>query len=87
MVNAGRFHITSVCHNSRVCHKNVISAFFVYLTYFLFSDSKFDSLRPVCVTGLYSLRMHRELQQNMFSGYREADLRLCFCICKKPVFS
>ena len=20
-------------------------------------------------------------------GYREADLRLCFCICKKPVFS
>ena len=19
-------------------------------------------------------------------GYREADLRLCFCICKKPVF-
>ena len=20
-------------------------------------------------------------------GYREADLRLCFCICKKPIFS
>ena len=20
-------------------------------------------------------------------GYREADLRLCLCICKKPVFS
>ena len=20
-------------------------------------------------------------------GYREADLHLCFCICKKPVFS
>ena len=20
-------------------------------------------------------------------GYHEADLRLCFCICKKPVFS
>ena len=20
-------------------------------------------------------------------GYREADLRLCFCICKNPVFS
>ena len=20
-------------------------------------------------------------------GYREADQRLCFCICKKPVFS
>ena len=20
-------------------------------------------------------------------GYREADLRLCFCICNKPVFS
>ena len=20
-------------------------------------------------------------------GYREADLRLCFCMCKKPVFS
>ena len=20
-------------------------------------------------------------------GYRKADLRLCFCICKKPVFS
>ena len=20
-------------------------------------------------------------------GYREADLRLCVCICKKPIFS
>ena len=24
---------------------------------------------------------------DQFHGYREADLRLCFCICKKLVFS
>ena len=24
---------------------------------------------------------------DQFRGYREADLRLCFRICKKPVFS
>ena len=24
---------------------------------------------------------------DQLGGYREADLRLCFCICKKPVFS
>ena len=24
---------------------------------------------------------------DQFCGYREDDLRLCFCICKKPVFS
>ena len=38
-----------------------------------------------------SLSDSQSEEQNMVfgnsSGYREADLRLCFRICKKPVFS
>ena len=34
-------------HTSRVRCKKVLSAVLVYFTFILFSDSKFDSLRPV----------------------------------------
>ena len=38
------------------------------------------------VEGLYYLcRENKDADQ--LRSYREADLRLCFCICKKPVFS
>ena len=44
----------------------------------------------------FGFRKERDCSYNPFSenkgadqlrGYSEADLRLCFCICKKPVFS
>ena len=33
----------------------------------------------------YSCSEYKDADQ--LRGYREADLHLCFCICKKPVFS
>ena len=36
--------------------------------------------------GLYYLCSEKKVLIS-FAGYREADLRLCFRICKKPVFS
>ena len=36
--------------------------------------------------GLYSLCSENK-GADQLRGYREADLRLCFRICKKPVFS
>ena len=38
------------------------------------------------VEGLYYL-FSKNKGADQLRGYREADLRLCFCICKKPVFS
>ena len=38
------------------------------------------------VEGLYSLCSENK-GADQLCGYREADLRLCFRICKKPVFS
>ena len=38
------------------------------------------------VEGLYYLCGENK-GADQLRGYREADLRLCFCICKKPVFS
>ena len=38
------------------------------------------------VEGLYYL-CSKTKGADQLRGYREADLRLCFCICKKPVFS
>ena len=35
--------------------------------------------------GLYYL-FRENKGADQLRGYREADLRLCFCICKKPVF-
>ena len=38
------------------------------------------------VEGLYYL-CNENKDADQLRGYREADLRLCFCICKKSVFS
>ena len=38
------------------------------------------------VEGLYSLCSENK-GDDQLCGYRTADLRLCFCICKKHVFS
>ena len=38
------------------------------------------------VEGLYHLCSENK-GADQLRGYREADLRLCFRICKKPVFS
>ena len=38
------------------------------------------------VEGLYYL-LSENKGADQLRGYREADLRLCFRICKKPVFS
>ena len=38
------------------------------------------------VQGLYSLCSENK-GANQLRGYREADLRLCYRICKKPLFS
>ena len=38
------------------------------------------------VEGLYYLCSENK-GADQLRGYREADLRLCFSICKKPVFS
>ena len=38
------------------------------------------------VEGLYYLCSENKVADQL-RGYREADLRLCFRICKKPVFS
>ena len=38
------------------------------------------------VEGLYYLCSENK-GADQLRGYPEADLRLCFCICKKPVFS
>ena len=38
------------------------------------------------VEGLYYPYSENK-DADQLRGYREADLRLCFCICKKPVFS
>ena len=38
------------------------------------------------VEGLYYLSSENK-GADQLRGYHEADLRLCFCICKKPVFS
>ena len=41
--------------------------------------------RKYVIEGLYY--PHSENKgADQLRGYREADLRLCFCICKKPVF-
>ena len=39
------------------------------------------------VEGLYYLCSEKKKKCDQLRGYREADLRLCFRICKKPVFS
>ena len=36
--------------------------------------------------GLYYLRSENKGADQLRGGYREADLRLCFCICKMLVF-
>ena len=38
------------------------------------------------VEGLY-YQCSENKEADQLPGYREADLRLCFRICKKPVFS
>ena len=38
------------------------------------------------VEGLYYLCSENK-GADQLRGYREADLRLCFCICENPVFS
>ena len=42
--------------------------------------------RILKVEGLYYLCSENK-DADQLRGYREADLRLCFRICKKPVFS
>ena len=42
--------------------------------------------RIYVVEGLYYLYSENK-GADQLHGYREADLRLCFCICKKPFFS
>ena len=37
--------------------------------------------------GLYYLSSENKGADQLHGGNREADLRLCFCMCKKPVFS
>ena len=37
--------------------------------------------------GLYYLFSRQKNGADQLRGYREADLRLCFPICEKPVFS
>ena len=45
-----------------------------------------DTFMILEVEGLYYLRSENK-GTDQLRGYREADLRLCFCICKNPVFA
>ena len=47
----------------------------------------FISTSPQHRINIYSHRCTENKDADQLRGYREADLSLCFRICKKPVFS
>ena len=54
----------------------------------VFGVSDQEQHKPGCTaTGIVVSECSENKGADQLRGYREADQRLCFCICKKPVFS
>ena len=67
---------TTIFHG---CKMIVSDVFFLYCSYFAQNFDRRYTLEPPQCSGNKGADQPR--------GYREADLRLCFRISKKPVFS